>query len=473
VQDIDANHVASNSVTTVHEAGTSDKFRVNFYRSALKAGYAVGWAPGYTTVIDPREETDDAAALQNVNDDLIANAVSAAEFGVVWIPAEKPDGSAWSIESTVTFGDSSNRFNVMPRGWGFSATGRAIQTTITDGSPVFEITGDTTNNKSAAHLVHFGGFALDGGNNDAVAIKITDTLDWTLDEVALDNFAPTADGGVVVDGACFGWVIGRLKWAGGSASSDVIHFKNSTGNGPPGNGVVTSHVNVTGPHASAISTSTKNPPIRVGGHYEASEGDACLDLTDGSWILTTDLSIGTLKSGPTDSVFFDGERLAVGPTNLGAPAGAGDVVHIGSNASQFFIQPFYRVQASLTGDDLNIESGAASNTSYVPFPEAFRGTVTRPTANPNIVYPNGGHLWTEFSGQSHTTGGETNITNISGGQDDYFEARNVKTSSSVSSPWAVDWKFRYDGSSFTEFFMMWEDDPGSDMNFSGEIYRFV
>jgi len=348
----------------------------------------VGWTGKYAATVDPANHSDDSAALQNLNDDLVANMPSNGSEAIVTIPPVKPDGSRWSFPSTVTFGDADAANTVLPRGIGFGRQGGRITTTIDDGSPVFELVGNPSAGAATKTQNWAGGFYFHGPN-DAEAIRLRGMLGLKLRNIGLYAMAENADasGGVESDGAvvlsssCFGNLIDGLYWYGGNGDATIIGHDDPAGS-PPGFNKIGGATVVSGDHSAAVSDNGHGVKrLRVGGHYEGHTGASLLDFSAGSLFVSDDFEAGNIG---TRTIDFDGALLNIASgSHLGSPDT--EVIQIGPNVSAFKIPSYTRAIKSLT-QDISIDSSftGSNQPSLLPPLESLQDGVTNPDASGNI-----------------------------------------------------------------------------------------
>lgn len=236
----DANNViqisftGSGGTTLAAPNGTSDNISALDPEAWLQEGYIVGQTPGYYTVIDPREHTDDTDALQTANDTVLSNMDTDSNHGLLRLPAIRPDGTRYSFPSTVNLMNS-GASSIALQGYNQSNTSRnAIECTIDDGSPLFHF---NSNGGFRSVYQTIGGISC-RMNGRAEFFRFTDVspkgglLKCQVSDVYGTDVG--AEGVFVFEGGCFNFQVDMLHANGfsGATASDclpVFAFTRSTG----------------------------------------------------------------------------------------------------------------------------------------------------------------------------------------------------------------------------------------------------
>lgn len=406
--------------------GTDNSIDLEPLVDSLREGYVVGVSNKYQTVVDPRDYSSDAAAIQAANDDLTANLSQRGPSGYVYLPALRPDGTELTIGNTVVFGSETAEAHVLPRGWGYSgAGGPKIQCTIDNGDPMFVVASDSANGGSVkANGTWLGGFAAQGHGNDAEFLRIKNGTAFHLKDVNARHFnSATADGVYVFDGSCYNSYINNTTYVASQIDcpdADVWVLRDDTGNGPPGElkfGPANStYADPSYPFNSAFRCEVNANDIAWGGRIEGAGGDGLIYQTGGDLYLTGYTELGRVEGSGTDKVYFDGYMLCVSPvislgSNLTGSSGHG--LHIPSIA-RGYIPPL--ANDGIDGDVIHIENdNGSSNYVVVPYPGTFNGSVRYPEPRWNqLVYPDG---WQKYREGTTTIQADTitTLTAFAGG----------------------------------------------------------
>lgn len=416
--------------------GTSDVFDAEPFVDALRDGYIVAVTRGYHEVIDPREETDDQTALQNANDNLKAQLPSGFEYGEVWIPNLRPDDTEWSVGSTVEFGpDSATNENVIivPKGWGFSDAFRGtITTTITDGTPIFQVQGNLSGDNALGPEIEYdAGLVFDAGGNDCEGLRLKDFQPKALKNVAFRDFTRSSAAGVLtLDGAVNNMEIQHANFnhnSNGDGTARNIQFVNDTTNGPPGEIQIADMNSFNGQQCDIFSTVSVTDLHLKGGRTEGCEGTninssgegASIFMTSGNLYVSSNFEFGKIDkvAGTRHQIFFEGGYINVQDgTNMGIASG--DAVKVGSSFSGGgylgYIQP-----DNISGDTINIQSDPGStNRLQVPDEAALDGSVTYPSLPWNgVFYHNGWQKYRTFSDVTVTSNGTSQLDSFLGAED--------------------------------------------------------
>jgi hypothetical protein len=404
--EIGASSVNADSVATGELSPTEKTDVPQSVYAAVSKGYVVALHPDSATkVIDPAAATNDASALQAANDYLAGKSTPA---GVVFVPAIKSDGSAWSISSTVSWGDKSNNARVNPVGVGFSKS-HTIGTTITNGDPVFEFVGDSTSRRGMRST----GFAFDFGGNDATVCRIERVNEWRIHWHSAINFAGT---GWEIDGLCAEWQLQCNRVAPSNTSATCVDLVNTVGD------AVSTADGRIGPDwqqgnqcGVGLSGDADAEKVVIGGKWEKARGRAQLDLAAGGPYIVTDECVLASDNGGTgvDAVRFDGSALVFNASKMDGYSGNGlNVV----SAEELYVSPNTEIINTMGGDAYVIAD--PSTHGVVPREEALVGQTVFTTTFPSppwgrLYTPEGWRLYREGT-VTVSSGGSAAASNFAG-----------------------------------------------------------
>jgi hypothetical protein len=390
--------------------------------SALSQGFAVGAsAAAGMKAVDPGNFADDAAALQALNDWMVGFGSSTVS---VWLPPQRPDGTNWTIPSTVIFGDTTEQERIPTRfilPWsGGGETGISVETTITDGSPLFRFVGaeNRSGGKTASGSRFIGGHFNLGGNNCEL-VEWKDQSGFLIDRTNLFN----PGGGVMgIKGACYGFFVGRVgatMSTGDNPSAYGIEIReNTTTNDTPANSFIKDFV-IDGDYAEAIthgSNISDHGHITLGGHYEGgggtsstAAGDAMIDLSIGDWAIQDGTDIGSTDNGAAGIRVAGNANVVIGDVNLrGVISGDGILVNDNGNSARCHISPNIQTFGTPSGDTINVQSALKCT---FPYETQVKGSMTLPSEpwGSRYAYHDG---WTiERSGTTTVSAGSSTVAN--------------------------------------------------------------
>lgn len=379
-------------VNTGHLLPKADEGVVNSVSAALQRGYVAAVHPSEgVAVVDPRDTATDAAALQAANDYL---AVKTQNSGEVFVPALKPDGSMWEIESTVVWGDSSDSTAyINPHGVGFNRD-VAVGTTISDGSPVFKFVGDTTNGISRKGMRSTGfSFALGGSNATPVMVQCVNN--WYIGYERVAGFAAT---GFQIDGLCTEWQLECNRVASGDTGAKYVDITNTVGTPTATtDGYIGPRWQAGGDHDVGLSTHLDSEKLTIAGKWEGATGRAELDLTGGVNVVTDECHVTGGGNDPGVHGIY-----AESGVNVLRPAFVsgwdGDGIHVNASSGEFYIDPAIHF-SDITGDNLGL-GNLDPDHAIIPYESSVVGKQTETVTYPSppwqrIYHPDGFRLYRE------------------------------------------------------------------------------
>lgn len=404
------------SMTTTALSHTPAKGVSASKSSLLSDGYPIAKSSGgkMASVSWSDYGTDDAA-LQDLADWIAAQTTKS---GVLTTPTEKPDGSAVTIENTVVVGDSSDReTNIDVHITSNTRLTSPIGTTITDGSPLFKIQGDTTTNKAGRNRRFHADGAFNLGGNNAAVVELEMQAEF---EVYIRYAGSYGRTGVILDGCANGTIYGHFHpWdstATAFESRDDQNFnKTSDITIAPGTVVRTDHASV------IDDTSSQFTRLYVGGYFEDCAGNAMFDVQNSGTrlFLTPYANLGNTADG-THGVYWNGYAGVLQPSrvvNIGGSTTGGDgIVTSGNLASGDNLWIGEDIHfASIGGDSINIAGTDSDAQIRVPYESAVAGSVSYPAPSwGNMMYHDGWKLRAEGTGTSVAASGSTQLTGYAG-----------------------------------------------------------
>lgn len=240
------------------------------YIGALKDGYIVAHGTnGNAWVTDPSNFTDNSAALQWVNDQIVAQSV---QIGTIHLPPRDPSNSAWSIPSTVTIGSSSTRskVNFIHHG-GTAGNSGLITTSIDNGEPMFEFLGTASNSMRSPYIEMYAF----GSNNNVVLAKLQHVNNFSL----RGRYFSTSGIAIQIDGSSFGFDIDDINIGPKNVGGVGLKFTDEDNVDQPGNGNIGSGAIFEGDADRQLWSTVLCPGLNIQGHFEGATGTALIDLS--------------------------------------------------------------------------------------------------------------------------------------------------------------------------------------------------
>lgn len=421
--------------------GTADNILTEPGENALREGYLVGYSPHYSITVDPRDFASDVAAIQHVNDELIALMGGGKSYGYLYIPVWRPDGTPYTIDSTVTIGDDSVYRTVIPRGWGFGgAHGNALNITINDGSPAFHMVGSPNGMATQLNATWFGGFVGDAGGNDAEFFRLSDVTGFRMVDIQAKGFGGgLASGAYVFDGACWNSYINHVNYNGdfagaaNLANANAYAIVDDTLNGPPGElkfgpGCST-YSDPAEPFNNGLHITTRATAIAWGGRLEGAGGDGLIYQTNGYLHLTGSAELGRCE-GTADKVHFEGIGFVAADGVNMQTNGPVHGYHLTGSVLRGYVGVPLCSASNMAGDTIHVEAtGSDAHRLIVPYENSVNGSVTYP-APPweHLTYPDG---WQKFrTGTTTITGNSTTTIDAWAGRA-YWDMRLANLSFAV------------------------------------------
>lgn len=356
--EMDLDKATISALSNSPKNGTSDKIEQRHHFDALVEGYAVGWASDYSVVIDPRDYDSDAAALQAVNDDLVSE-LPDSSTAEVWVPGYHPNGGSYEISSTVVFGDPNGNTRIVPQGFGMYGHDNAeINITINDGSPAFQITNSGSFNLGQPI---FGNLSLNAQENDCEGLRLSDVVQFGLNNVTLKNFVGGAnDGALVIDGACYNSWVDNVRWSGVDGTAYAISLVNDTGTDSPGEIRWRDGINISkGGFARAWSCEVNASKQYWNGRVEGAQGDAQFYQTDGQLIFGPHAEIGAASAN--HHVYFAGTSLTIPDNTFFGFNDVGDGIYIDTDDIEAYIGQQSFMSPNISGDHITIVQDPGDN----------------------------------------------------------------------------------------------------------------
>lgn len=456
--------------------------------SAITDGYPVGYAPGLGTYsVDPANYTD-SGALQEIIDWGVSSSDDSVE---IHIPANKPDGTEWSFDSTVRCGDYDdvndvyNDAVVSLHFHGFNAN-QYLNTTIDDGSPVFELGGGGRGGKITGHP------SFNGNGNNCVFFNIQKWNNWVAKLGYLFNFTGTAvefgdgNGGGVNE---FFLYINMIIPDDQQTTKTAIGIHSGNNASIFDGRIVVDGVS-TAHSETLLLDSGDTDNLVYQGLSEGAHGQAAISIANGGSLhLLPGTRVTGTKNGAHGVYCGDGtEKVVIRASSFRGVAGNAiycpneiDVLNI-ADGTIFGVN---------SGDAINVGTDVRVN-GVVPYEETIDGTVTYPSTWNGLNYPDGWQLRGEGSftlsggagtGISNAQAASTNF-NVDGGQPNTqlkavfdvdkpsFDA-NFGIARNPTQNWIWDYDGGADGFTLVKPRTFWTDDPGSgnDVTVNYKLYR--
>lgn len=366
------------------EIATIDQTGGNGVETLLQQGMIVGVTSSNTYLANPRDFGSHDAAIQNA----VSQLQNGSEPGYVYIPAIPSDNSNITIENTVTF-DGNSGPNVLPMGYGFLSQDCAyIDTTIDDGSPMFQL------EDMRAQRTPFGGLKASAPGQDAEFIRMTNVIEPYLRDceargLGTDN--PSAEGAYVIDSHCYNGLVLNCAYnqRGGDGENPSVGGMNafaardSRGTDGPGEmqfvGLNT-YADTGNPfRAGYHSTTNASNMMFAFGRFEGAQ-EAHFDIdSQGALSVGAPFQMGRTENGG-HGIDFRGFKLTVstGVWSGGTIDGDGIRFEPGRGMIGF-------VHLHCNGDDVKVTANpGGSNRVTVPDPDALLGTASYPSGASNV-----------------------------------------------------------------------------------------
>lgn len=350
--------------------------------SAMAQGFpALLSVDGGIKLVDPRDFDSDNAAL----DALVSYALRKEKGShALHIPPMMPDGNPLIIKDTVTIGDDSKTAQIInlyqhpvkghQGGW--------INTTITDGSPLFDIKYDGGTSGG-----EFKGLQFNLGGADAIPVRIEGISNWSLEKFRFSNVNNSA---LQISSRCYAWSVDDCFFRMNKIGSKGIELVDLEGNGnAPGQGYIRAGNEWDFDHSIGVDITVGSSNIFVSGHIEGSNTGHIRAKDANATVYVTPQT--SLTQGSGTGVLLDDVKNAV--IAAGRISGMSEGIAVesttGSNVNRFHISPYIDFQR-LTNDNIRIDS-KPNDTSIVPYESQVRGTVTYPSGPwiGSLKYPDG------------------------------------------------------------------------------------
>jgi hypothetical protein len=334
---------------------------------------AVSSANGVRSVDPTSFETDDDA-LQA----LVDWAETSTNGVKIFSPHLRPDGRPYTITSTVSTSDDSD----VSVSWQFFKLGNPqpetnvrMETTITDGSPMFRISGNIQSQQStgtdAQHVATFEDLSASLDGNNAGVVEFAHGGEY------IRNLSVRDAGGTVIQltGRCFNGRINGLDISGSSSSAVAVSMRSGT-TGRGTDWIIGPHITCVGEFDSIITDNGSSwSRVVVGGYYEGATGRSAIDFTGTGVMSVTPWTyvVFNNKEGNTDGIYLDTGRATLCPWLVENNGGHG--IHLGPNRPQARIGPNMYTNYN-GGHAIMVESvQAGNNKTTVPHPRSVVGSV--------------------------------------------------------------------------------------------------